>query len=650
MFLSPTTYAAGTTCRYNSAMERLRRLVFALCSTVLGSTLAATPVAARILPVAPALGAISANQNVAPGGSLQHGRLRIALVARRGLWRPDGPGTLGLPIEAFGEAGRPLQIPGPLVRVPLGTRVEASVRNELPHDIFVRGLSAPAGAAARVLRVRRGAIRRVTFLLDKPGTFGYYASTTGETVDSRIFDDAELSGAIVVDAPHVPRIDHVFVLGVYAPVRRPDGSPHFIYLLETINGRSFPATERLVYQRGRRVRWGVYNASSLIHPMHLHGFFFRTDRPDAYDEVTHPFYPGDAEVLSWTADRAGDWMFHCHIDDHITRHAPLRAMLARKPDPQLTVTKRYHLANQPMASMVVAVSVLPGSHGREAVAASPARTLALDINSDVVPGAQFGLSRDSFKLTENGRTASSTGSLGPPIVLTQGAPVAIAVTNHMSESTSIHWHGIALENSYFDGGAGMGMASMSSGRMPPAIAPGDTFVARFVPPDAGTFTYHSHLDDGWQLAGGLSGPLIVLPRGQEFDGRTDHIVMISEFFSNAGRPPLAINGFAPPPAIVAHAGTAQRLRFANLTLAGQNLVVSLCDGARVLQWSPIAKDGRDMPLRLQRPGVATHALTIGETRDFRFTPERAGTLTLNVYDADDNGALVASQRIDVSGP
>ena len=223
-------------------MERTKRLLLAACCALAVASwrTAASAFAARDKLAVPALPAIAANENLAPAGRLERGRLRIALIARRGVWHPDGPGTLGLPIEAFGEAGRVLQIPGPLLRVPLGTRVEASVRNELSHDIFIRGLGSPAGSATSVLRVRSAATRRVTFRLDKPGTFGYYASATGETVDSRIFNDAELSGAIVVDAPHVPRIDHVFVLGVYAPVRRKDGSPQFAYLLETINGRAYP--------------------------------------------------------------------------------------------------------------------------------------------------------------------------------------------------------------------------------------------------------------------------------------------------------------------------------------------------------------------------------------------------------------------------
>ncbi len=598
------------------------------------------------------LPAIAANDNTVAAGGVVRGTLRLALVARRGLWYPDGPRAIGLPIEAFGVAGEPLRIPGPLLRAPLGTRVVATVRNDLGHDLTIRGLAAPADAPTAVLRIPRGRTRRVSFVLDRPGTFGYYGSDRGETIDARAFDDAELSGAIVVDAPHRPRVDHVFVLGLYAPITFKDGSPNFLYLLETINGRAYPATERLSYERGRRVRWAVYNASSMLHPMHLHGFYFRVDRPDAYDEVTHPFYPGASEELAWTADRPGDWMFHCHITDHTSRHAPLRIMLARKADPHFDVPARFHQPDGAMSGMVVAVRVRPRpGDARPALAAAP-RELALDVRSQRVANARFGLSRDSYTLTDGATTMPPNGSLGPTIVLTQGEPVAIAVTNHMDEATSVHWHGIALDDSYYDGGAGMGMsAGMGAvSRMSPPIEPGATFVARFAPPDAGTFTYHSHLDDGWQLAGGLVGPLVVVPRGERFDPATDHVVMISEAVETAGGPPLAIDGSLAPKPIAATAGVPQRLRFADLTIGGQDLVVSLYDGDRAMTWTPVAKDGRAVPAALQRPGIAIHALTIGETRDFRFTPTHAGVLTLTVRDATNGGALAATQTFAVANP
>ena len=597
----------------------------------------------------PPLTDIAANDNTVAAGSRSAGTLRLALVARRGRWYPDGPGTIGLPIESFGEVGKPLQIPGPFIRAPLGTQVVATIRNELGHALTIRGLARPANALTTLLHVPRGATRKVSFALDRAGAFGYYGSDRGERVgDNRIFDDAELSGAIVVDAPHAPRVDHTFVLALYAPVKTKDGDPNFIYFLETINGRSFPATERLTYERGQTVRWAVFNASPMNHPMHLHGFYFRLDQPDAHDEVTHAFYPGEAEELSWTADRAGDWMYHCHIDDHITRHAPLRDMLAGKADPRLTVAKRFHLANQPMGGMVIAVRVLRRP-ADAAIAAprSPRRlTLALEAHTTTHP-TYAGLTKDTISLTDGNRTTESTGNLGPPIVLTRGDPVAIAVVNHTLEQTSIHWHGVALEDSYYDGGSGMGMA-MHGERMSPPIEPGGTFVARFTPPDAGTFMYHAHMDDGWQLASGLNGPLIVMERGMRFDPETDHLVMISESYEKAGSPNVAIGGSLSPPPLAMTAGVPQRLRLMVLTLGGENLVASLCDGSRVLRWTPIAKDGRDLSARLRRESVATHGLTIGETRDFRFTPAKPGRLTLKIYDLDNNNALAASQQIEVT--
>ncbi|HEY1655983.1 MAG TPA: multicopper oxidase domain-containing protein [Candidatus Tumulicola sp.] len=613
---------------------------------------------------APAVQEIAANDNTRPAGVLHNGTLRLTLVARRGLWHPDGPHTTGLPVEAFGETGKPLQVPGPFVRVPGGTRVVLTLRNDLGHKLNVRGLAPPAEAETAVVRVRSGETRRLSFVLDRPGAFGYYGSDDrganrndpSETIDSRIFRDAELSGAIVVEAPHRPRVDHVFVLGIYDPVKMQDGTPNFLDMLETINGRSFPATERLTYERGKTVTWAVFNASLMTHPMHLHGFYYRLDRPNAYDEVTHAFRPGEAEELTWTADRAGNWMFHCHIDDHITRHPPLAEMLAHRPSSDdasdAAIAKRFHLPNEPMGGMVIAIRVVPRpGDPPPPVADASARQLKLVFDSrDVAKPPYPGLTKDTIALIDGDRTVDSSGNLGPPIVLTRDEPVAIAITNRTQEQTSVHWHGIALEDSYYDGGSAMGMAMSGASGTSPPIDPGSTFVARFTPPDAGTFMYHAHMDDGWQLGSGLDGALIVMPPGQSFDPATDHLMMISESYAKAGSPFVAIGGSLTPSPISMAAGVRQRLRIAVLTLAGQNFVVSLTDGRRAVRWTPIAKDGRDFPPALMREVTATQAVTIGETRDFAFVPARPGQLRLNVYDRDNNGILVASQPITVTGP
>ena len=60
---------------------------------------------------------IVANQNKAPAGVTRAGVVRIALEAREGLWRPQADTGAGVVVQAFGEAGKALQIPGPLIRV-----------------------------------------------------------------------------------------------------------------------------------------------------------------------------------------------------------------------------------------------------------------------------------------------------------------------------------------------------------------------------------------------------------------------------------------------------------------------------------------------------------------------------------------------------
>ena len=303
-----------------------------------------------------------------------------------------------------------------------------------------------------------------------------------------------------------------------------DGTPNFIYLLETINGRSFPATERLTYERGQTVRWAVFNASSSMnHPMHLHGFYYRLDARERVRQVTHAFFPGEAEELSWTADRAGKWMFHCHIDDHITRHAPLADMLAGKADPQLTVAKRFHLPNEPMGGMVIALDVLPRSGDRApAVPQTPRQLTLLYRVARRADAPYIGLAKGTVRLTDGDQTTQSNGNLGTA----DRARARQAGRDHGGQSDArADQHALArrlhFKTATSMAAAGMGMA-MDGERMSPPIDPGASFVARFTPPDAGTFMYHAHMDDGWQLAEGPIGPLIVMPPGEAFDPVTDH--------------------------------------------------------------------------------------------------------------------------------
>ena len=87
---------------------------------------------------------------------------------------------------------------------------------------------------------------------------------------------------------------------------------------------------------------------------------------------------------------------------------------------------------------------------------------------------------------------------GPVIDAKQGVPLEITFTNKLAEPTLIHWHGLRIPAA---------MDGTQATQRP--VAPGETFIYRFTPPDAGTFWYHPHTNETEQLEKGLYGALIV---------------------------------------------------------------------------------------------------------------------------------------------
>nr|AER62859.1 laccase [uncultured bacterium] len=85
------------------------------------------------------------------------------------------------------------------------------------------------------------------------------------------------------------------------------------------------------------------------------------------------------------------------------------------------------------------------------------------------------------------------------LTLRQGEPVEIEVVNQLPEPTTLHWHGLRIENA-MDGVSGLTQEP---------IPPGGTFTYRFTPEDAGTFWAHSHHKTYEQLARGLYLPVVV---------------------------------------------------------------------------------------------------------------------------------------------
>ena len=146
--------------------------------TVILGTAATGPVLAGRQPLTPAASAgaerISINDNRKAAGTLNSNVLTVRLEARVGQWHPDKDSDPGIMMKAFAVEGGPLQIPGPMIRVPEGTEVRAIVRNRLDGDpLAVHGLySRPGkpGAPGTVESIPSGETREFRFVAGSPGT------------------------------------------------------------------------------------------------------------------------------------------------------------------------------------------------------------------------------------------------------------------------------------------------------------------------------------------------------------------------------------------------------------------------------------------------------------------------------------------------
>ncbi len=107
---------------------------------------------------------------------------------------------------------------------------------------------------------------------------------------------------------------------------------------------------------------------------------------------------------------------------------------------------------------------------------------------------------------------------GEAIRVRRGERVTRNLVNRLDEATTIHWHGIRIDNA-MDGAAHLTQEP---------VQPGESFLYDFVAPDAGTFWFHPHHETLEQVARGLAGPLIVEERHAP-DADDDLVLMVNDW-------------------------------------------------------------------------------------------------------------------------
>ncbi len=586
---------------------------------------------------------IVANDNRAPAGRLESGVLTLHLELREGQWHPEAEDGRAITIYSFAEEGHDPVTPGPLIRVPQGTEIHLSVHNRMRVAAAVHGLHEHPGKEGDSMELEPDETKEARFTAGQPGSYLYWASSLNgttrrrrpaaeESLEARPTEEGMMSGAFVVDGPAANTNDRTFIIQVWA---RGLFTPNFDGVL-SINGKSWPYTERLHARLGQAEHWRIINATPFEHPMHLHGFFFHVDAVSDGETahtytaaerrmaVTEPVLGGHTFDMTWVPERAGNWIFHCHILDHMM--SDFKSPVLYGPDGPPPMSAHMHhdddSASMGMGELVMGITVSDDkAHLVRAKFVEPAPAVEKQLYVRERPARPYVAAGPGFFLDG---VSKEVEAIGPPLVVTRGQRTAITVHNELKEATAIHWHGLEIE-SYYDG---VPLWDGTPQHTTPYIAPGSSFTAYMTPPRAGTFIYHSHWNDVRQLTGGMYGALLVLEPGQKYDPATDKVFVLGRGGINEMHDPLLVNGSTQPGLMVLLSGQTYRFRFINITPTDSPVTASLMSENQPSKWHAVAKDGADLPPQQAIVRDAMQPISVGETYDFEFAPKGPGDYEL----------------------
>ncbi|HYQ04842.1 MAG TPA: copper oxidase [Polyangiaceae bacterium] len=218
---------------------------------------------------------------------------------------------------------------------------------------------------------------------------------------------------------------------------------------------------------------------------------------------------------------------------------------------------------------------------------------------------------------------------GPLIEAVEGDRVRIYLTNRLPAPTTLHSHGVLLENG-MDGVGGLTQK---------AVPPGETYKYEFTLRQHGTCMYHSHHDEMTQMALGMTGLFVIhprVPRGPRVD--RDFALMLHEWRVNVGasRPDpnemsdfnlLTINGKAFPgtDALVVKKGQRVRIRIGNLSAMDHHPI-----HLHGYQFKITETDGGEIPASAQWPET-TVLVPVGSTRTIEFVANEPGDWAMHCH-------------------
>lgn len=230
------------------------------------------------------------------------------------------------------------QVPGPLIHVKQGDDLIVHVTNNttLPHTIHWHGThQMDSWQNDGVPGVTQEAIQpgdtfTYKFNADRPGTLWYHCHVNvNEHVGIR-----GMWGPMIVDPKDPIPIEKTVTKDVIMMLssweskngeKYGEGStPYEVEDYFSINGKSFPLTQPIRVKKGDVVRVRFIGAGGEFHEMHSHGHDMLITHKDGLP-LTNPYWvdtilvgPGERYDAIITMNNPGRFIFHDHIDHHVT--------------------------------------------------------------------------------------------------------------------------------------------------------------------------------------------------------------------------------------------------------------------------------------------------------------------------------------------
>jgi len=222
-------------------------------------------------------------------------------------------------------------------------------------------------------------------------------------------------------------------------------------------------------------------------------------------------------------------------------------------------------------------------------------------------------------------------SPGPMIEAVEGDRVRILVTNNLPDGihTTIHWHGILLPNG-MDGVGGLTQKHIRNG---------ETFKYEYTLRQHGTYMYHPHFDEMFQMGLGLMGMYVVHPRDTSIRRvDRDFAILLNEWLVRPGSSTpdptemtnfnlFTFNGrmFPGTSPLVARLGERVRIRIGNLSMTNAHPI-----HLHGFSFKVTGTDGGPIPESGHWPEVTVNVPT-GAVRDIEFIADAEGDWALHCH-------------------